>query len=341
VRFGETLDGQPVDLCVLTNGRGMIVKIMTYGATVTELHAPDRNGVVRDIVLGFDELAGHLGRHPYFGAVVGRVANRIARGRFTLDGREYILATNDGPNHLHGGLKGFDKVLWQGEPVQTNDGMGVRFSYLSHDGEEGYPGNLSVTVTYILTEANELRLDYTATSDKPTPVNLTNHSYFNLTSADHSNILGHELLIAADHFTPVNQALIPTGDIKPVKDTPLDFRTSTPIGARISELQSGYDHNFVLNTRGQRLALAARVYEPLTGRQMEVVTNAPGIQFYSGNFLDSSIVGKRKVAYEKHQGFCLEAQHFPDSVNHANFPSVILRPGEIYTQTTIHSFSAK
>lgn len=340
-KFGETQDGRRVDLYVLTNTHGMIAKVMTYGAILTELHAADRSGRFADIVLGFEDLAGYLRGHPYFGAVIGRVANRIARGKFKLDGIEYKLATNDGLNHLHGGLKGFDKVLWQAELAESGNGSGVKFSYLSHDGEEGYPGNLSVAVTYVLTEDNELRIEYVASSDKATPVNLTNHSYFNLAGAEHTDILEHELSLAADHFTPVDDELTPTGEIRPVKDTPLDFRKSRSIGARIRELPGGYDHNFVLNRSGKGLASAACVYEPTTGRSMEILTTEPGIQFYSGNFLDGSLKGKKGVVYGEHQGFCLETQHFPDSVNHPNFPTTILRPGETYTQTTIHRFSTK
>ena len=341
LRFGETKDGHPVDLYVLTNTRGMVAKVMTYGAIVTELHVADRSGKFADIVLGFEDLASYMGVHPYFGAVIGRVANRIARGKFKLDSVEYKLATNDGPNHLHGGLRGFDKVVWQGEPAQVSNGSGVKFSYLSHDGEEGYPGNLSVTVTYVLTEDNEVRIEYAASSDKATPVNLTNHSYFNLGGAETRDILQHELSIVADHFTPVNDELIPTGEISPVEDTHLDFRKSRSVGAGIAELPSGYDHNFVLNRSGTGLNSAAHVYEATTGRSMEVLTTEPGIQFYSGNFLDGSLKGKKGVVYRKHQGFCLETQHFPDSVNHPNFPTTILRPGETYTQTTIHRFSTK
>jgi len=341
LRFGETQDGHPVHLYVLTNTRGTIAKVMTYGAIVTELHAADRNGKFADIVLGFEDLSTYLRGHQYFGAVVGRVANRIARGKFRLDGVEYKLATNDGPNHLHGGFRGFDKVLWQSEPAQTSNGSGVKFSYLSRDGEEGYPGNLSVTATYLLSEANELRIEYTASSDKPTPVNLTNHSYFNLAGAQNGDILQHELSIAADHFTPANEELIPTGEIRQVKDTPLDFRKPRSVGARIAELPGGYDNNFVLNRNGEELSSAAHVYEPTTGRSMEILTTEPGIQLYSGNSLDASLKGKQGVVYGKHQGFCLEPEHFPDSVNHPNFPTTILMPGETYTQTTVYRFSAK
>ena len=341
LRFGETEDGRPVYLYVLTNSQGMVAKVMTYGAALAELHVSDRKGRVGDIVLGFDDFAGYLAGHPYFGAIIGRVANRISRGKFKLDGVEYVLATNDGLNHLHGGLKGFDKVLWQAEPTRTSNGLGVKFSYLSHDGEEGYPGNLSVTVTYILTEDNELRMEYVASGDKATPVNLTSHSYFNLAGADNGDILQHQLSLAADHFTALNDELIPTGEIRPVNDTPLDFRSLRSIGARIEELPHGYDHNFVLNRSGEGLTSAAYVYEPGAGRCMEILTTEPGVQFYSGNFLDGSIKGKKGVAYRKHQGFCLETQHFPDSVNHPNFPTTILRPGETYNQITIHRFSAK
>jgi aldose 1-epimerase len=342
--FGKTPDGKAVDLYVLTNASGMKAKVMTYGAILTELDVPDRDGKLGDVVLGFDDLKGYLAGHPYFGAVVGRVANRVAGGKFTLDGKEYKLAVNNGPNALHGGLKGFDKVVWQAEPVKAADGVAVKLSYVSPDGEEGYPGKLSVTVTYTLTNQNELKIDYTATTDKATPVNLSNHSYFNLAGPASGTILGHELMLAADRYTPVDATLIPTGEIKPVKGTPLDFTTPTPIGARINLLKGdpvGYDHNFVLNGEGKSLALAARVREPKTGRLMEMYTTEPGVQFYTGNFLDGKNKGKGGVAYQKHQGFCLEAQHFPDSVHHANFPSVILQPGKTYTQTTVYKFSAR
>ncbi len=342
--FGKTADGTPVDLYVLTNAHGLKAKIITYGGIITELHTPDRDGKLADVVLGFDNLPSYLAGHPYFGALVGRVANRIAKGKFTLDGKVYQLAINNGPNALHGGLKGFDKKVWKAEPVEGTDGPGVRLSCSSPDGEEGYPGNLSVTVTYTLTNQNELRIDYKATTDKDTPINLTNHSYFNLAGPGPGDILGHELMLAADQYTPVDATLIPTGEIKPVKGTPLDFTTPTPIGARIDQLKGnpgGYDHNFVLRSGGKSLALAARVHEPKTGRVMEVYTTQPGIQFYTGNFLDGKLTGKYGVVYKKHAGFCLETQHFPDSVNHPNFPSVILKPGSTYAQTTVYKFSAK
>jgi aldose 1-epimerase len=342
--FGKTKEGTAVDLYELTNAHGMKAKIITYGGIVTELYTPDRNGKLDDVVLGFDNLQDYLKGHPFFGALVGRVANRIAKGRFTLDGHEYKLATNNGPNSLHGGNKGFDKVVWKVEPVKTPEGVSVQLKHVSKDGDEGYPGNLTATVTYILTDNNELKIHYTATTDKATPVNLSNHSYFNLEGVTTDNILGHEMMIAADKYTPVDDTLIPTGEIKSVKGTPLDFTTPTPIGARIAQLRGnpgGYDHNYVLRTEGKQLALAARVVEPKTGRVMEMYTTEPGVQFYTGNFLDGSLKGKGGVAYQKHHGFCLEAQHFPDSVNHPNFPSVILRPGQTYTQTTVYKFSAK
>jgi aldose 1-epimerase len=344
IGLSKMQNGQPVDLYVLTNERGMVAKILTYGAILAELQVPDRYGELNDIVLGFDNVDGYLKSHPYFGAIVGRVANRIAKGKFTLDGKEYRLTINDAPNHLHGGLKGFDKVVWRAEPVRAKGGMGVELTYLSPDEEQGYPGNLSVRVLYVLTDNDELKIDYLAKTDKPTPVNLSNHSYFNLAGAENTGILDHELTLMADRFTPVDDTLIPTGQIKSVESTPLDFREPKAIGARIGQIAGspgGYDHNFVLNGDYGKLVMAARVYERTTGRVMQILTTQPGIQFYSGNFLDGSIKGKKGVLYKKHQGFCLETQHFPDSVNHPNFPSTILRPGETYSQTTIHRFSVK
>ncbi len=340
--FGKTPEGVPVSLYVLKNG-GITAKVMTYGAILTELDVPDRQGKPADVVLGFDNLEGYLAGHPYFGAAIGRVANRIAKGRFTLDGTEYSLAVNNGPNTLHGGLKGFDKVVWKAEDVSGPAGPAVKLTYQSRDGEEGYPGNLATSVTYTVT-GDALRIDYTATTDKATPVNLTNHSYFNLAGPASGTILKHELMLAADQYTPVDDTLIPTGEIAPVKGTPLDFTTPMPIGARIDQLKGdpvGYDHNFVLRGGSNGPALAARVHEPESGRVMEVFTTEPGIQFYTGNFLDGSLKGKGGVVYRKHQAFCLEADHFPDSVHHPNFPSVILRPGTTYNQTTIYKFSAR
>lgn len=345
MNFGKTDDGTPVELYVLTNTKGVTAKIMTYGALLTEMHVPDRDGKFDDVVLGFDNLKGYLAGHPFFGTTVGRVANRIAKGKFKLDGKEYTLATNNGPNALHGGLKGFDKKVWKAEPVPGKDSVGVKFTYRSPDGEEGYPGNLTSTVTYTLTNENELKIDYAATTDKATPVNLTNHSYFNLGGIKGGNILNHELMLVASQYTPTDETLIPTGEIKPVKGTPLDFTNPTPIGARIAQLKDypggGYDHNYVIRRDGEALVLAADVYEPKTGRELLMYTTEPGVQLYTGNFLDGKLKGKGGVAYGKHYGFCLEAQHYPDSVNHPNFPSIILMPGKTYKQTTVYQFTTR
>ena len=313
------------------------------GATVTELDTPDRIGRMDDVVLGFDTLDGYLGKEPFFGAIVGRVGNRIARGRFTLDGHAYQLATNDGPNHLHGGIKGFDKVVWDAEVVPGN-APSVRFTYLSKDGEEGYPGNCRVAVVYSITNSNELRIDYTVTPAADTPVNVTNHSYFNLGGPEKGDILGHVLTLNADRFTPVDATLIPTGELAPVEGTPMDFRLPTPIGEHIKEVGGnpvGYDHNYVVNGGGGRLALVASVYEPKSGRAMEVSSTEPGVQFYSGNFLDGTITGKKGVVYRQYWGLALETQHFPDSVNHPNFPSYVLKAGDTYRSTTIYRFAAR
>jgi aldose 1-epimerase len=342
--FGKTKDGTPVEQYTLANSKGVKVDVITYGAIVTHILAPDRDGKVENVVLGFDDLAGYLAGHPFFGATVGRVANRIAKGKFTLDGKEYKLAVNNGPNALHGGLKGFDKVVWKAEPQNSADGPGVKLSYRSPDGEEGYPGNLDVTVTYTLTNQNELKIDYTATTDKATPVNLTNHSYFNLAGPKGGDVLGHELMIAADEYTPADDTLIPTGEIKPVKGTPFDFTTPTPIGAHIGEIKGdpgGYDLNYVLRTKGKVSEVAARVYESKSGRLLEMFTTEPGVQFYTGNYLDGKLKGSGGMVYKKQTGFCLEAQHYPDSVNQPKFPSTILTPGKTYTQTTVYKFSAK
>ncbi len=345
--FGKTKDGTPVDIYTLTNRHGMTAKVMTYGATLTELIVPDRAGRPADVVLGFDRIEPYLAGTPYFGATVGRVANRIARGTFTLNGKTYHLATNNGPHHLHGGNVGFDKVVWQAEVIPANDGQAVKFTHRSPDGDEGYPGTLDVTVTYTLTDGNELRLDYTATTDKPTPLNLTNHTYFNLAGEGNGLILDHVMMIAADSFTPTDDLLIPTGQILPVKGTMMDFTSPTPLGARIDKVPSappgGYDHNFVLRPApaGQPLRLAARVVEPRSGRTMEVRTTEPAIQLYTGNFLDGTIKNRNGVPYLKHSAFCLETQHYPDSVNHPNFPSTILEPGTLYRSTTVYAFSAR
>ncbi len=337
--FGKMPDGRTVDLYTLTNANGLVAKVTNYGTIITELYVPDRHGKLGDIVLGFGNLTQYLKGHPSFGCTVGRVANRIAGGKFTLDGKAYTLAINNGSNHLHGGRKGFDKMLWHAEP---QPGASVKFSYTSADGEEGYPGTLPVTVVMSLTDANELRLDYTATTNKPTPVNLTNHTYFNL--EEKGDVLSHELLVAGDRYTPPDENLIPTGEIAPVRGTPMDFTTQHAIGLHFAELNNrpqGYDTNFVINGGGNSLTFAARVYAPGSGRVIEAFTTEPGIQIYTGNFLDGSHVGKGGTVYAQHTGLCLEAQHFADSVNKPNFPSTILRPGETYRQTTVYKFSAQ
>jgi aldose 1-epimerase len=342
--IGKTAAGEAVDLYTLRNAKGLSVDIANYGGIVVSLRTPDRNNRINDIVLGFDTLDGYLGDHPYFGAIIGRYGNRIAKGRFSLDGQEYSLARNNGENHLHGGIRGFDKVVWTARLNPASNSL--ELSYLSKDGEEGYPGNLSVKVTYTLTENDELKIDYDATTDKTTVVNLTNHSYFDLRGQEsQGDISGHRIMIAADRFTPVDSGLIPTGELRPVEGTPFDFRQPRAIGERISaddeqiRIGKGYDHNFVLNSNGGTLALAARVTEPDTGRVMEVYTTEPGVQFYTGNFLDGSIIGKGGKRYAHRSGFCLETQHFPDSPNHPNFPPVILKPGSRYRTTTVYGFS--
>jgi len=337
--FGRTADGQTVHLYTLKNAGGAIARVMTYGATLTEVQVPDRDGRLGDVTLGFSSLAPYLKGHPFFGSIAGRYANRIAKGRFTLDGRTFHLATNNGPNHLHGGRRGFDKHIWKARTVKRAEGPAVQFSLTSPDGDEGYPGTLKVWVTYTLTADNAVRMDYRAITDKATPVNLTNHAYFNL--AGRGTVLDHVLQLNADRFTPVDATLIPTGKIAPVEDTPFDFRQPRAIGDRIHEVENtngGYDTNFVLNGGGRKLALAAKVTEPTTGRILEVWTTEPGIQFYTGNFLDGSLAGRGGVRYQKHSGFCLEAQHFPDSPNKPQFPSTILRPGQVYRQTTLYKF---
>jgi aldose 1-epimerase len=340
--FGATADGKTVNRFTLTSRAGGEVTVISYGATITSIRVPDRTGRRADVVHGFDTIDGYLGSEPYFGAIVGRYANRIAKGRFTLDGAEYRLATNNGANHLHGGIKGFDKVLWSGESFERGDAVGVTFSYTSADGEEGYPGAVTVRVTYTFGPANELAVDYTATTDKATPINLTQHTYFNL--AGDGDILGHVLSIDADRFTPVDEGLIPTGELAPVANTPFDFRTPTPIGARIEDghqqiqYGKGYDHNWVLADQPGSLRHAARLVDPSSGRTLDVATTEPGIQFYSGNFLDGTIKGKGGRVYQRRSGLCLETQHFPDSPNHANFPSTILRPGQTFQSKTTFTF---
>jgi len=344
-KYGTTKEGAAVDVYTLTNTNGVVARVITYGALLTELHVPDRNGVSADVVLGFPSLAGYESKQPYFGATVGRVANRIAKGKFRIGGKDYSVATNDGPNHLHGGIKGFDKRVWNAQIVPATDGVAVKFGYLSPDGEEGYPGDVAATVTYTLTNRNELRLDYTATTTKATPINLTNHSYFNLAGEGAGDILAHELTLMADRFTPVDNTLIPTGEIVPVAGTVMDFRNPATIGSRIAQVPGGapggYDHNYVLNHGGTTLALSATARDPKSGRVMDVLTTEPGIQLYTGNFLDGTNTGKAGVAYKKNFAFCLETQHFPDSINHPGFPPAVLEPGGTFKSTTVYRFSAK
>ena len=344
--FGNLPDGREVYAFTLDNGRGIRLEAITYGGIIVTLETPDRTGRRGDIVLGYDDLAGYLAETPYFGAIIGRYGNRIGNAEFALDGQRYELAANNGPNHLHGGVVGFDKVLWAANPFARGDSVGVVFRYTSQDGEEGYPGNLAATVTYTLTVDGSLVFDYQATTDQPTPVNLTQHSYFNLAGDGARDVLDHVLTVRADSFTPVDSTLIPTGEIAPVEETPFDFRAPTAIGARIGaadrqlEFGGGYDHNFVLSRGGDALTHAAHVYEPTTGRTLDVYTTELGLQFYSGNFLDGSLVGKSGHVYEHRYGFCLETQHYPDSPNQPAFPSTILRPGEEYRSRTVLTFGA-
>jgi aldose 1-epimerase len=339
--FGKLADGTEVELLTLTNKNGVEVQLITFGAIVRSIKVPDRNGKVADIVHGFDDLDGYVRAHPYFGAVIGRYGNRIGNARFTLEGTTYKLAANNGPNHLHGGVKGFDKYVWDVRP--SADNAGVTFSRTSPDGEEGYPGTLQVRVTYVLTDTNQLRITYEAATDKATPVNLTSHSYFNLAGHDAGDVMQHQLAIVADRYTPVDRDLIPTGELARVEGTPFDFRKPVAIGARINGSHEqltfgrGYDHNWVLGT-GAGLRRAARVVEPASGRTLDVSTTEPGLQFYTGNFLDGTIKGKGGTVYKHRSAFCLETQHFPDSPNKPDFPSTILRPGETYRSQTVFSF---
>jgi len=345
--FGKTGDGRPVDLYTLTNSKGMEVRAMTYGGIIVSIRVPDKSGKIQDVVLGYDTVEGYLANPAYFGAIVGRYANRIANATFTLDGVKYTLAKNDGQNSLHGGKVGFNKELWEGKQFESAKGVGVEFSLLSKDGEEGYPGNLKVKVRYTLTDDNQLMLDYEATTDKATPLNLSQHSYFNLAGEGSGDILQHHLMLNADRFTPVDKTLIPTGELRAVQGTPLDFTKPAAIGARIDEdyeqlvIGHGYDHNFVINRKDDSLTLAARVHEPTSGRVLEVYTTEPGVQFYSGNFLDGTITGKQGHVYKRRNGFCLETQHFPDSPNHPDFPSTILKPGTTFHSQTIFKFSTE
>lgn len=342
-----TVDGQPINLYTLTNRQGMEAKIINFGGIVMSLKVPDRSGKLADVVLGFNNLDSYLKPHPSFGTAVGRFANRIAKGRFTLNGVEYKLAVNNGENHLHGGIKGFDDVVWTADEHYGRAGRGVRLTYLSKDGEEGYPGNLSVTMIYTLTNQNELRIDYTATTDKDTVVNLTHHSYFNLAGEGNGDILNHRLTLRANRFTPTDAGSIPTGELRSVKGTPFDFLTAHTIGARINQddeqlkFGSGYDHNYVINGRMGTLRQAAVAYEPGSGRVMEVWTTEPGIQLYTGNFLDGTLIGKSGKAYQRRSGFCLETQHYPDSPNKPTFPTTTLKKGATFRSTTIYRFSAR
>ena len=343
--FGRTRDGEAVDIYTLKNRRGAEARITTYGGAVVSLKMPDRAGKFDDVVLGFDDIEGYQKTTTYIGSLVGRYANRIARGRFTLGGTEYTLATNNGENHLHGGVRGFDKVVWKARPLAARGGQALELTYLSKDGEEGYPGNLTVRVVYTLTNANELKIDYYATTDKETVVNLTNHNYYNLAGQGNGDILGHLLTVNASRFTPTDAGAIPTGELRAVRGTPFDFTRQTAIGARIEQdeeqlkLGKGYDHNFVVNGRAGTLRLAARVTEPTTGRVMEVWTTEPGMQLYTGNYLDGSDIGKGGKPYRHRYGFCLETQHYPDSPNRPEFPSTVLRKGGRFRSTTVYKFS--
>ena len=338
--FGKMPDGRTVTLYKVSNANGLTAQITDYGAILVSLRVPDHNGNLDDIVLGFDDLDSYLKRNPLFGATVGRYANRIEHASFTLDNIQYKLTQNSGKNHIHGGKqKRFDKVLWNAKPFSDKNQMGVALSYFSKDGEEGFPGNLNCTVTYTLTNSDELKIHYQAATDKPTIINLTNHTYFNLAGAGNGDVLDHQIMINADYYTPSSKTLIPTGEIHSVKDTPLDFTKLRAIGERIDQLTQtrGYDHNYVLKNTDGSLILAARVYEPTSGRVMEVHTTEPGMQFYTANGMKDK-KGKNGKTYNNHAGFCLETQHFPDSPNKPHFPSTILRPGQKYNTTTIFKF---
>ncbi len=333
--FGTTGDGETVDLYIFRNAAGVTARVMTLGATLIGVDVPDRSGRFVNVTLHFETLEDYLSGHPCFGTICGRYANRIAKGRFTLDGATYTLALNNGPNHIHGGKRGFDKVVWSGEPIEQDAAVGVTLTYVSRDGEEGYPGNLSVKVTYLLTADNQLKIDYVATTDKPTVLNLTNHAYWNL--AGSGNILGHELTIAADRYLPVDEGLIPLGELRPVDGSPMDFRKPMTVGSRIAQVPGGYDHCYVLNKAAAgELSLAARLFDPGSGRVMEVLTTEPGVQLYTANSLN--VAKPSGIRYGKHAGLCLECQHFPDSPNQPHFPSTVLRPGQTYRQLTVHRF---
>ncbi len=339
--YGKLEDGTQVDQYTLSDGKCLSVKIITYGAMITAVEMPDREGKVENITLCRDSLADYVEGHPYFGCAVGRYANRIAKGKFTLDGVQYTLATNNDANHLHGGDKGFDKLVWDAQPIEDHGKVAVRFSLVSPDGDEGYPGELKASVTYTLTDDCELVMDYTATTDKPTVVNLTNHAYWNLAGGGDADILGHRLMINADRYLPVDEGLIPTGELKAVEGTPMDFTSGKKIGSRIAQVEGGYDHCYVLNQeKPGEITLVARVSERKSGRVMKITTTQPAVQLYTGNFLDGTVSGGG-VDYQKHFAFCLETQHYPDSPNQPEFPSTVLRPGETYRQTTVHKFSVR
>ena len=345
--FGKLADGKEVYAYTLKNSSGMEAKIINYGAAVVSLTAPDKNGKYADIVLGYDNIEGYVNDKAFFGAIVGRYGNRIAKGKFTLDGKEYKLATNDGENHLHGGVIGFNKVVWDAEPIESSTSPALKLTYVSKDGEEGYPGTVTLNVTYTLTSDNQLRIDYEGTTDKTTVLNPTHHSYFNLSGDPNKTILDNIVMIDADKTTPVDKGLIPTGVLTDVANTPMDFRTPKVIGKEINanfdqlKFAGGYDHNWVLNKHQETLPKVASVYEPVSGRFMEVFTDQPGLQVYSGNFLNGTVKGKNGIMYQKRTGLCLEAQKFPDSPNKPQFPSPVLKPGETYKQTTIYKFSTK
>ena len=336
--FGKTSEGIEIYRYTCENSAGTRIQVITFGATLVKVEVPDQKGEMKNVVLGFPSLEGYLQRHPYFGSTVGRFCNRIAKGKFTLDGEQYTLATNNGPNHLHGGIKGFDMVVWRADEIEKEDSVGIRLEYTSKDGEEGYPGELEVETVYTLNEKNELRMEYTARTTKPTHLNLTNHSYWNLAGEGEGSILDHLMELNADRFLPVDQGLIPTGELLSVEGTPLDFREPESIGSRLNQIESdpvGYDHCYSLRSQDGSLSLAARVKEPASGRVMEVYTTQPGVQLYTGNFLDGS---DGAGGYQQYEGFCLETQHYPDTPNQPAFPSTVLRPGEIFHQVTIHRF---
>lgn len=345
--YGQTPDSTAVALYTLTNPNGMTVEITNYGGTIVSWTAPDSAGNYADVVLGMDSLSGYLTGVPYFGALIGRYGNRIAKGQFTLDGQTYNVPVNNGENALHGGIQGFDKVVWTATPI-TGEEVGLKLNYTAKDGEEGYPGNLNVEVVYTLQNDNSLKIQYQATTDKPTVVNLTNHTYFNLTGNPKQDILNHEVMLAADRFLPVDKGLIPTGELRPVNGTPFDFTEMTRIGERINDTTNeqlvvggGYDHAWVFTDESDKLKSVAKVYEPTTKRTLEVFTTEPAVQFYSGNFLDGTLTGKNGTVYGKRSGFCLETEHYPDAPNQPNFPNTTLRPGETYTSTTIYKFGVR